>query len=516
MDRHEVAFGRFRLDLGQRELSHDGTTIRLGARALDILCILALARGEVVSKDELMARVWPGRIVEENNIQVHVSALRRALHDNSGGQNLVATVPGRGYRLLGLQASFPAEQSETERHSDLAVSDKPSIAVLPFQNMSGDPEREYFADGIVQDIITGLSRIKWLSVIARNSSSIYKTREVDVRQVERELSIHYVLEGSVRKTGNRVRITAQLIDARSGVHLWAERYDGLLDDIFAVQDEIAMSVIGAIEPNLRKAEIERVKRKRPDSLAAYDLLLRSLPSIYDMMPEGAGAAIPLLTQALKLEPEYAGAHAFLAWCFHFRYSRGGLREEDRAAAIQHARAAVTGGGDDATALAIAGLVFWLDEHDPIAAFDLFDRALAISNSNVVALCCSAAALAWMGKPELAIERAQCALRLSPFDSLNALSNIALAVAYFQTNRYEKARDAARRAVESNPRYSVPYSLLAAALVRLGCKGEADTAARLALSLDPTLTIHTRSLTVGLEPAVFGPLAAAWREVGIPD
>src|SRR3984893_2808863 len=282
--------------------------------------------------------------------------------------------------------------------------------------MSGDLEQEYFADGVVEDIITGLSRIKWLFVIARNSSFSYKNRSVDVKQIGRELGVPYVLEGSVRKAANRVRITGQLVDAQTGVHLWAERYDRSLDDIFALQDEITLAVLGAIEPNLRAAEIERVKRKRPESLDAYDLVLRALPFVYTAMPEDAAKAMPLLEKALELEPSYAIAYAHLAWYLHQRFSRGGLREEDRVAAIRHAHSAITHGGDDATALAVAAFVTALDEHDGATALNLFDRALALSNSNVFALRCSAVTLAWMGSPEREIERAQLALRLSPYDA----------------------------------------------------------------------------------------------------
>ena len=211
----------------------------------------------------------------------------------------------------------------------LVLPDKPSIAVLPFQNMSGDPEQEYFVDGMVDDIITGLSRIRWLFVIARNSSSTYKGRAVDVKQVGRDLGVRYVLEGGLRKAGNRIRITAQLIEALSGTHLWAERYDRSLNDVFAVQDEITISVVGAIEPSLRRAEIERVKRKRTDSLDAYDLVLRALPLAYVGESDNASRAILLLEQALALDPAYASAHAALAWCHHHRFSRGAVGQRDR-------------------------------------------------------------------------------------------------------------------------------------------------------------------------------------------
>ena len=258
-----------------------------------------------------------------------------------------------------------------------ALPNKPSIAVLPFTNMSGDPEQEYFADGMVEEIITGLSRIKWLSVISRNASFFYKNKPVALKEVADKLGVRYVLEGGVRKSGNRVRITAQLIDAETGAHLWAEQYDRLLEDIFALQDEITMCVIGAIEPSLRNAEIDRVKRQRPSNLDAYDLVLRALPYVSAQMPKDVAMAIPLLEDAIKLEPNYGAAHAFLSWCLHARFARGGLRQEDRIAAIQHAHIAIAHGNDDATALAIAAFVIALDEHDTATALKLFDRALEL-------------------------------------------------------------------------------------------------------------------------------------------
>src|SRR6202045_2977541 len=256
--------------------------------------------------------------------------------------------PVRVYRVeLGKQSAVePAAPT-------LPLPDKPSIAVLPFQNMSGDPEQEYFTDGMVEDIITGLSRIKWLFVIARNSTFTYKGRAVDVKQVGRELGVRYLLEGSVRKAGNYVRVTGQLIDTASATHVWAERYDRALDDIFALQDDLTMSVIGAIEPTLRQAEIERAKRKRPDSLDAYDLYLRALPLVFTAMPEFMDKALPLIQQAVAIEPDYAVAHAYIAWCNEIRHLRGGLHDETRAAGLRHAHLAIATGGDDATALAVA-------------------------------------------------------------------------------------------------------------------------------------------------------------------
>src|SRR5262245_8923601 len=236
MNGDEVTFGSFRLHLVQHQLTHDGTPVQLGSRALGILCALASAKGELVTKDELMARVWPGVVVEDNVIQVHVSALRKALEEEKSGQSYVVTSPGRGYRLIGVRAGPATHAPDTASKGVLALPDRPSIAVLPFQNMSADPEQQYFADGVVDDIITGLSRIRWLFVISRNSSFVYKGKAADVKQVARELGVRYVLEGGVRRAGNRLRITAQLVEAEAGTHLWAEHYDRSLDDIFAVQD----------------------------------------------------------------------------------------------------------------------------------------------------------------------------------------------------------------------------------------------------------------------------------------
>ena len=272
----EVRFGRFRFDLGRRELSRDEAPLRLGGRALDILHLLASAKGDTVSKDELLARVWPGVVVEENNLQVQVSALRKALQEEATGQSYVVTVPGRGYRLIGLIDSS---------HQEPALPDKPSIAVLPFQNMSDDPGQDYFADGMVEDIITALCHIRWLFVIARNSSFTYKGRAVDMKQVGRELGVRYVLEGGVRKLAQRVRITAQLIDVSTGAHLWADHFDGGVEDIFDLQDQVAASVVGAISPKLEQAEIERAARKPTESLDAYDYFLRGMANVHRLARE---------------------------------------------------------------------------------------------------------------------------------------------------------------------------------------------------------------------------------------
>ncbi len=312
-------------------------------------------------------------------------------------------------------APVPAAKEERPAPSP-ALPDKPSIAVLPFQNMSGDPEQDYFVDGMVEDIITGLSRIKWLFVIARNSSFTYKGRAVDIRQVGRELGVRYVLEGGVRKAGNRLRITAQLIEAETGAHLWADRFDGALDDVFELQDQITDKVIGIVEPNLQRSEIERARQKHPDSLGAYDLYLRALPHMATRAPADARIAAGFLEDALKLEPDYGAAHAVLAWCRQICFLRGGFNEEDKMAAQRHARAAIDSGCEDAGALATAAVIIAHTGRDFATALSTIDRALSLNASSAQAHFIGAHIHAIVGQPVEATSLAARGLRLSPFDS----------------------------------------------------------------------------------------------------
>jgi TolB-like protein len=507
-------FDRFSLDSDRRELRSDGIAISIEPKVFDLIVYLVDHRERVVSKDDLINTVWHGRIVSESALATCINAARAAVGDSGEEQRLIKTFPRKGLRFIGAVLEGPPGQPAPLAVC-LALPDRPSIAVLAFQNMSSEREQEYFADGIVTDIIAGLARIKWLFVISRNSSFVYKYRPTDVKQIGRELGVRYVLEGSIRKAGSRVRIDAQLIDAENGAHIWAERYDRQRDDIFALQDEISDKVIGAIEPNLRNAEISRVRRRRPDSLEAYDFVLRAQPFSHSHLAEDAAIAIPLLNKALEIEPDYAAAHAPLALCYHSRFSRAGLNEADRNSAIHHAHAAITSGPDDAAALGIAGFVIALDAHDRATALNAFDRALALSSSNYFALCSSALALSWMGTTEVAVDRATRALRLSPFDPLNYLSYNALAISYLHTGQFADAREVAMRSVQLNPRFSVSRAFLVAALSRLGRLEEATDETRRLLDLDSTFSIQRFSVTVDIGSAVFLPLAEAWQRAGLP-
>jgi TolB-like protein/Tfp pilus assembly protein PilF len=397
-----------------------------------------------------------------------------------------------------------------------SLADRPSLAVLPFTNMSGDPEQEYFVDGIVEDLITGLSRSEWLYVIARNSTFVYKGRAVDVKQVGRELGARYVLEGSLRKAGNRVRITGQLIEAATGAHVWAERYDRALDDIFELQDEITLSVIGAIEPSLRQAEIERARRKRPESLDAYDLYLRALPHAANVMPGEADKALALLDQALKLDPEYPAAHALAAWSHEIRYLRGGMLEEDQKAALNHAEAAIAGGADDAGTLATAGFAIGMVAHDYTTAMEAIDRALTMTGASASALWMGSVILAHAGDTAKAIDYAERSLRIMPVGREVALPYSGMVLAYSAAGDFAAAVAASAKALQANPRFSLNHALQAAAPAQLGRLDEAKAAAQRVLDCEPDFTIGRFVRSHTGKPEIWDPIGEALRRTGLPE
>ncbi|WOH67967.1 winged helix-turn-helix domain-containing protein [Bradyrhizobium sp. BWA-3-5] len=352
-------FDSFALDTETGALSCEGVPSLLGQRGAALLRFLLERAASPVSKDALIDAAWPGLAVEESNLTVQIAALRRAL-ELGGGRGWIETLPRRGYRYTGPPVTRVGANADEADHAALLVPERPSIAVLPFEHSS---EVAWFADGMVDDIITGLSRIRWLFVIARNSSFVWRGRTADVKQVGRDLGVRHVLQGTVRRADDRVRINAQLADAASGAQIWAEHYDRTVGDLFALQDEIALAVMGAIEPSLRRAEVDRIRRKRPDSLDAYELVLRAQPDVDSGMPDRAALALPQLQRALAFDPAYALAHGLAAMSYHNRFLRAGLKEEDRLASVRHARLAIEHGRDDAMALTFAGFSLGMDAHD---------------------------------------------------------------------------------------------------------------------------------------------------------
>jgi TolB-like protein/class 3 adenylate cyclase len=398
-----------------------------------------------------------------------------------------------------------------------SVPDKPSIAVLPFQNMSGDPEQDYFADGMVEDIVTGLSRIKWLFVIARNSSFVYRGKAVDVRQVGRELGVRYVLEGSVRKTGNRVRITVQLIEAKTGAHLWADRFDGLLEDVFNLQDQITDSVVGIVEPSLRHSEIERSRRKRPGSLDAYDLYLRAFPHVSQMTPAEARIGTVFLEEALKLDPNYGAAHALMALrhdiCF---IHEPGYVESERVAGLSHARAVIDSGSDDTTALALAALALAHLGRDYDAALTAIARALSLNPSCAVAHYFGAHINGFGGR-DVAVTTAHAsrALRLSPFDPLAFEAHLALALAAIKEERDDDAVSHFANAVQAKSTFAWLHFAQASATALAGRIADAKLLVERGLELEPTFRAGV-VYAAGMAPLVADRLVEGARLLGLPE
>jgi TolB-like protein/DNA-binding SARP family transcriptional activator/Tfp pilus assembly protein PilF len=400
------------------------------------------------------------------------------------------------------------------------VPETPSIVVLPFQNISGDPEQEYFSDGIVEEITTALSRFRSLFVISRNSAFTYKGRAVDVRQVGRELGVRYLLEGSVRKAANRLRITGQLIDAASASHLWADRFDGSPEDIFDLQDRVTASVVGALSPALEQAEIERVKRKPTGSLGAYDYFLRGRAALHEGSVQGHKDALQLFYRAIELDPDFASAYGMAAYCYCHRKTNGWItdRQAEIAEAARLARRAVELDMDDAVALSCGGfaLAYVAGELDTGVAF--IDRALLLNPNLATAWIVSGWVRVWLGKPEAAIDHLERATRLSPLDPLTNRTRTTTAHAHFFAGRYEEASSWAAMTLREWPDYQTALRIAAASNALAGRLEEAKSARERLQKLDPKLRISNLAEELGPydRPDDIARYSEGLRVAGLPD
>ena len=402
----------------------------------------------------------------------------------------------------------------------LTLPDKPSIAVLPFQNMSGDPEQEYFADGVVEEIITALCRFRWLFVIARNSSFAYKGKSPDIRQVARDLGVRYVLEGSVRKAANRVRITGQLIDTLMGVHLWADRVEGALENIFELQDQVTTSVVGAIGPQLEKAEIERAKRKPTESLDAYDYYLRGMASAYQTDNREANAeALRLFNRAIELDPDFASAYGMASICYNERKASGWTIDStnDVAETARLARRAVELGKDDAVALATSGRSLAYIVHDLDTGVALVDRALALNPNLAMAWHWAGWVKIWLGEPDQGIERLARAMRLSPLDPYLSRMQYATAHAHFFGGRYDEASSWAAMALRDAPDSQPALRINAASNALAGRPEQAQKSVARLRQLNPTLRVsNIRDVLGPYRPEDLARYEEGLRKAGLPE
>jgi TolB-like protein len=377
--------------------------------------------------------------------------------------------PVRAYAVQ-TKAHFLMVAPVPESRMPLPLPDKPSIAVLPFQNMSGDPEQEYFADGMVEDIITALSRFKALFVIARNSSFTYKGKTVDIKQVGRELGVRYVLEGSVRKAGDKVRITGQLIEAATGAHLWADRFDGSLDDIFALQDKVTSSVVAAIAPRLELAEIDRSERKPTENLRAIDLYYRSIHSLQQNDPPGIDGALRLAQQAISLDPNFSTAYGVATACFAWRYQEGRMKDDDGqeiAEGKRYALRSVELGADDAYALARAAHFFGFVLKDAEMGDAIADQALAVNPNFSLAWAMRGWVSAFLGRHEAALDQFQHAMRLNPLDPHRYSAEAGLAAANFFLHRFDIALSWATKALARKKTYATGERIAMVSYAMLG-------------------------------------------------
>jgi TolB-like protein len=463
------------LDVERRELRRGSALVRLDPQVFDLLTYLIENRHRVVSKDDMLAGVWAGRIVSESTIASRISAARNAIGDDGKAQSLIRTAPRKGFRFVGdvrAEPSVhlptpvgPAEDSTTEPR--LTLPDRPAIAVLAFQNMSGDPEQDYFSDGISEDIVTALSKLRWFFVIARNSSFAYRGKSAPMRQIGEELGVGYLVDGSVRKSGNRVRIIAQLNDAATGSQLWAERYDRGLADVFAVQDEITEAIVAAIEPQLYEAENFRAQRKPPESLDAWDLVMRALSHYWRMTREDNTAAQALLENAIAIDPNYAQALAVLAVTHTFGVNMGW---EDRAtnlpAAERVALAAVRADGEDPWAHhALARVHMLLRRLED--SLDESTLALRLNPNFALAQCYYGLALGYCGRAEEAVEATRRALRLSPRGPSSAIYTGIAAYAQFVGHNYEEAIRLACESIRQRSDFAAAHRVLTAAAALAG-------------------------------------------------
>jgi TolB-like protein len=522
-----LLFEDYVLDVERRELRRGAKPISVGPQVFDLLVYLIRNRGRVLSKDDLSEAIWGGRIVSESTLTSLVNLLRKTIGDSGEEQRLIRTVPRRGLRFVGdireEQNRVPRADTEPQAAPSqpliaVALPDRPSIAVLPFMNMSGDPERDYFADGMTEDIITELSRMRWLFVIARNSTFTYKGRAVDVKQVGRELGVRYVLEGGVRQAGDRMRITAQLIDAATGVHLWADRFDGTAEDVFDLQDQVTARALGAIAPKLERAEIERAKRKPTENLSAYDYFLRGMASFHSWTKEANSEALRLFNIACELDSEFASAHGMASWCYNQRHAHRWMTDIPRETAegVRQARVSIEFGQDDAVALACGGWGLARIGKDCEAGAVFIDRALALNPNLACAWYFSGLTRVLLGDPETAIEHLSHVMRLSPLDPILFMMQMGNAYAHFFGDRPEEAANWAERALRQKPNCHPALRMAAASYARAGNLSRAREMINRLQEIDPALRISDlKDLAPCRRPEDLEKLEKSMQAAGLP-
>jgi len=479
----EFLFDGHTLDTDRRELRRGSGPVAVEPQVFDLLVYLVQNRDRVVSKDDLIASVWDGRIVSDSTLTSRINAVRKAVGDSGRNQKLIRTVARRGLRFVGAvrtqpqgepPRASPAPDDDTREQPRPALPpDRPAIAVLPFVNLSGEPEQEYFSDGISEDIITALSKLRWFYVIARNSSFIYKGKSVTLKQIAEDVGVGYVVEGSVRKGGDRVRITAQLNDVATGSHIWAERYDRDLADVFAVQDAITEAIVAAIEPQLYAAESFRARRKPPDSMDAWDLVMRALSHFWRVTRQDHLVAQALVQKAITIDPNYGQALGLLAASYAFSAHMGWMDLATVGPSAERAAlTAIMADSEDPWAHLALGSVYMFARRfdDALAEFEM---ALRLNPNFALAQGYYGLALCYCGRWEEGDLAARRALRLSLHDPLSAVDYGIAAYAQFLGRNYDESMRLARESIRQRGDFVGAHRVLTAAA---GMAGQHDIAA----------------------------------------
>jgi TolB-like protein len=481
-----LTFGPYVLDPRVGTLLRQGLPVPLSYRGFLLLTAFLERPGEVLSKSDLLDAAWQGAAVEEANLTVQIALLRKHLGTSPGGADWIATVPRVGYRFVGA-VQRQAEQARTSAAGDELLG-RPSIAVLPFLNLGDDRARDYFADGITEDIITSLSRLRWLFVVARNSTHAYRGRAPDVREVARDLGVRYVLEGSVRRAGDRLRVTSHLIDATTGATVWADRYDRPAADVFAVQDEITGNVVASLEPQLYAAENERLQVRPPESLDAWGHVMRAMPQIWTWAEEDSVTALADLRRALEVEPDYARAHSLMSMTYIRGAHMGWASYADVAGpALDSARRAVERDGEDPWGHLALGFVYMLSRQARPAIGEI-EEAIWLNPNFALAHVVLGCAYGYEGAGEEGLGHLATGMRLSPRDPHQSLYQSASGLCHFVAGRYQECIALNRRAVQLRPRFTSAWRSLAAAAGVTGDVATAAAALAEARRLHPDLSV----------------------------
>jgi TolB-like protein len=495
--------------------------VALEPQVFDLIQYLICNRDRVVTKQDILNAIWNGRAISDSALSTRLNAARLAIGDSGVQQRLIRTLPRKGIRFVGeVREQEPATtHAQTAAPAAPTLSDLPSIAVLPFDNLSRDPDQDYFADGMAEEIITALARCPWLSVIARNSSFTYKGKAFDVRQIGQDLGVRYVLEGSVRRAGEHLRFAGQLIDAITGLHIWAERFDGEMSDVFALQDRLTASIVAAIEPRLQLAEIKRQARKPADNLNAYDLFLRALQRHYEFTDESIVAALNYLREALAIDPSYAPAMALAAHSYAERRNQGWAKDikTEAAEGIRLATHAVELAKDDSNVLWMAAWAHWILAQDTQRARDLANRSIELNANSPAALALAAWIEVASGNSDEAFALIGQARRLNPRDPREWFVLTVMAAACLAAERFDEAVAWAERALVQNPRFSTPLRILAASLAMLGHQKRAIETMQKVYEIEPGLTLSSlRSRMEYMDRGVWETYSKALRRAGVAE